>query len=159
MKLLSIVALVLMLLVMVGCGGGQDKSTGEQTAVAVPQTDLHSAVVSGDLDIIKQHIKAGSDLNVLEPSRASTPLITAAFLGNTDAAKLLIDAGADINYKNADGSTALHTAAAFGKVAAQYQWLPLALAVSIALPVLMVAGFRTLAKEPQPPPEQSEPIE
>ena len=48
--------------------------------------------------------------------------------------------------------------AVFGKVAAEYQWLPLALAVSIALPVLMVAGFRTLVKEPQPA-RRREPIE
>jgi uncharacterized membrane protein YdjX (TVP38/TMEM64 family) len=48
--------------------------------------------------------------------------------------------------------------AVFGKVAAKYQWLPLALAVSIALPVLMVAGFRTLVKEPQPA-RRREPIE
>jgi uncharacterized membrane protein YdjX (TVP38/TMEM64 family) len=36
--------------------------------------------------------------------------------------------------------------AAFGQVAARYEWLPLALGVSIALPVLMVAAFRLLAK-------------
>jgi len=36
--------------------------------------------------------------------------------------------------------------AAFGKLAAEYQWLPLALAVSIALPVLMVAAFRAYTK-------------
>lgn len=104
-----------MLLAIVACGGGQDKSAESKSAVSVPKTDLHSAVVTGNLDVIRQHIKAGSDLNVLEPSRASTPLITAAFFGNTEAAKLLIDAGADLNYQNADGSTALHTAAAFGK--------------------------------------------
>ncbi len=80
-----------------------------------PKVGLHSAVVTGNLDVIKQHIEAGSDLNVLEPSRSSTPLHTAAVMGNAEAAKLLVDAGADINYQNADGSTALHTAAAFGK--------------------------------------------
>jgi uncharacterized membrane protein YdjX (TVP38/TMEM64 family) len=37
--------------------------------------------------------------------------------------------------------------AAFGTIAERYQWLPLALAVSIALPVLMVAAFRSLARE------------
>jgi uncharacterized membrane protein YdjX (TVP38/TMEM64 family) len=37
--------------------------------------------------------------------------------------------------------------AAFGEFAERYQWLPLALAVSIALPVLMVAAFRTVAKD------------
>jgi uncharacterized membrane protein YdjX (TVP38/TMEM64 family) len=35
--------------------------------------------------------------------------------------------------------------AAFGQIAERHQWLPLALAVSIALPVLMVAAFRALA--------------
>ena len=41
--------------------------------------------------------------------------------------------------------------AVFGEVAERYHWLPLALAVSIALPVVMVAAFRAFARqEPQP---------
>jgi hypothetical protein len=52
-------------------------------------------------------------LNVLEPSRGSTPLITAAALGKTEAARILIDGGADLDFQNSDGSTALHTAAFF----------------------------------------------
>jgi len=118
MRTITAVILALMLLTFVGCGN-QDKSTGQsaesQTTGSIPKVDLHSAVVTGNLEVIHQHIKAGSDLNVLEPTRASTPLLTAAFLGKTEAAKILIDAGADLNYQNADGSTALHTAAAFGK--------------------------------------------
>jgi uncharacterized lipoprotein NlpE involved in copper resistance len=117
MKTVTTVILVVTLLTIVGCGN-QDKSAESQTTVSAPKVDLHSAVVTGDLEVIRQHIKAGSDLNVLEPTRASTPLITAAFLGKTEAAKILIEAGADLNYKNADGSTALHTAAAFGKTEA-----------------------------------------
>jgi hypothetical protein len=35
----------------------------------------------------------------------------------------------------------------FGQFAERHQWLPLALAVSIALPVLMVAAFRAVASE------------
>lgn len=108
-----------MLFTLIGCGN-KDKSPGQseesQTNISVPKVDLHSAVVIDDLEAIRQHIKAGSDLNVLEPSRASTPLITAAALGKTEAAKLLIDAGADLNYRNNDGSTALHTAAFFCNV-------------------------------------------
>ncbi|NIR47349.1 ankyrin repeat domain-containing protein [candidate division KSB1 bacterium] len=107
-----------MIFTFVGCGN-QDESSRQsaesQTTVSAPEVDLHSAVVTDDLEVIRQHIKAGSDLNVLEPSRASTPLITAAALGKTEAAKILIDAGADLNYQNADGSTALHTTAVFGK--------------------------------------------
>jgi ankyrin repeat protein len=79
-----------------------------------PKVDLHTAVVTDNLEIIQQHIKTGSDLNIPEPTRQSSPIITAAAAGKTEAAKLLIDAGADLNYKNADGSTALHTAAVFG---------------------------------------------
>jgi uncharacterized protein len=106
MKSLTTTILIIALLTIVGC------AKQEKTA---PKVDLHSAVVTDDFEAMRQHIKAGSDLNVLEPSRASTPLITAAALGKIEAAKILIDAGADLNYQNADGSTALHTAAAFGK--------------------------------------------
>ncbi len=118
MRTITRVILALLLITVVGCGD-QDKSSQQseepQITVSAPEVDLHSAVAEDDLEAIRQHIKAGSDLNVLEPSRESTPLITAALLGKTEAAKILIDAGADLNYKNADGSTALHTAAAFGK--------------------------------------------
>jgi len=121
MRTITTVVLALMLITFVGCGN-QDKSSQQsaesQTTVSVPKVDLHSAVFTDNFEVIRQHIKAGSDLNVLEPTRASTPLITAAFLGKTEAAKILIDAGADLNYQNADGSTALHTAAAFGKTEA-----------------------------------------
>jgi len=121
MRTITTAIFALMLFTFVGCGN-EDKSPQQsaesQTTVSVPKVDLHSAVVTGDLETIRQHIKAGSDINVLEPSRASTPLITAAFLGNTEAAKILINAGADLDYQNADGSTALHTAAAFGKTEA-----------------------------------------
>jgi ankyrin repeat protein len=107
MKAGTTAVLLAALLIFAGCG---------KQKTPPPSVDLHSAVVTDDLEAIRQHIKAGSDLNVLEPSRASTPLISAAALGKTEAAEILIDAGADLNYQNADGSTALHTAAAFGKV-------------------------------------------
>jgi ankyrin repeat protein len=103
MRTIIAVLLALIVITFVGCGN------------QAPKVDLHSAVVTNDFEVIRQHIKAGSDLNVLEPSRASTPLITAAALGHTEAAKILIEAGADLNYQNADGSTALHTAAVFGR--------------------------------------------
>lgn len=84
-----------------------------QEQVKPPRITLHQAVVMNNLDVIKKHILAGSDLNSIEQQGGSTALITAAAFGNYDAAKLLIDAGADLNLKNNDGSTALHTSAFF----------------------------------------------
>jgi ankyrin repeat protein len=101
------VFLTLIVFVFTGCGNGNKSEP-------VPTVDLHSAVYTENLDAIRQHIKAGSDLNVLEPTRASTPLITAAYLGKDEVAEILLDAGADLNYQNADGSTALHTSTVFG---------------------------------------------
>lgn len=45
--------------------------------------------------------------------------------------------------------------AAMGQIAERHQWLPLALGVAIALPVLMVAAFRMLSKEPVSPCESA----
>ncbi|KAA3609612.1 MAG: ankyrin repeat domain-containing protein [Calditrichaeota bacterium] len=107
MRSISPVILTVVFLTFVGCGKQENKP---------PKIDLHSAIVMGNLDIIKQHISAGSDINILEPTRSSSPLITAAALGNFDAAKILIESGAALDHQNADGSTALHTATAFGKI-------------------------------------------
>ena len=116
MKTITAVILVVALFIFIDCGN-QDKSPRpeEQQSVSAPIVDLHTAVYMMDYEAIRQHVKAGSDLNVLERSHKSTPLITAAVLGEPEAAKILIDGGADLNYKNIDGSTALTTAAAFGK--------------------------------------------
>jgi hypothetical protein len=116
---MSVLLSVVVLLTCGACGNGEnssEKAAEAQKTVQPPALDLHSVVVLGNLEAIRQHIEAGSDLNVLEPSRASTPLITAAALGKTEAAKILMDAGADLNYQNNDGSTALHTAAFFCRV-------------------------------------------
>lgn len=89
------------------------KSTSDQTKVKAPSIDIHTAVVSGDVETIKQHIAAGTNINEKDPYGGSSPLISASLFGKTDVAKVLIDAGADINLQNNDGSTALHTAAFF----------------------------------------------
>lgn len=104
MKLLTKSFAIFILLTLAGCGNQKNSA---------PAIDLHTAVVTGDLAVVQQHIKAGSDLNIKEPTRQSTPLLTAIVLGKTDIALTLIDAGADINYQNNDGSTALITAAFF----------------------------------------------
>lgn len=78
-----------------------------------PDIDLHTAVMTNNINAVKQHIAARTDLNSKDPVGGSTPLITAALFGKTEIAQLLIDAGAGLNIQNNDGSTALFTAAFF----------------------------------------------
>lgn len=89
------------------------KSTKTEATVDPPKINIQSAVMSGNLEAVKQHIEAGTDLNEKDPMSGSTPLITAVSFGKDEIAKALIDADADLSLKNNDGSTALHSAAFF----------------------------------------------
>ena len=118
MKVVTATWMVTALILMTACGGNQGNSTTEeelteapQTTVKPPDMDIHTATLMGDLEVIQQHVKAGSDLDVQEPSVGSTPLISAAVFGKTEVARALIEGGADVNLKNNEGSTALHSAA------------------------------------------------
>jgi uncharacterized protein len=88
-------------------------ATASQTKVKPPKIDIHTAVLTGNMEALKQHIAAGSNLNVKDPLGGSSPLISASLFGKTAMAKLLIEAGADLNFRNNDGSTALLTASFF----------------------------------------------
>ena len=114
MKATSIIMLSVLMLTSGAC---QQKKTilpdGNKTSIKPPQMDIHTAVVTGNLEAIRQHIAAGSDINEKDPFGGSSPLISAAVFGKTEIAKALIDAGADLNIRNNDGSTALHCAAFF----------------------------------------------
>ena len=91
----------------------QETASISSTGVKPPEVDIHTAVVTDNLEALKQHIAAGSNLNEKDPFGGSSPLISASVFGKTEAAKILIEAGADLNFQNNDGSTALHTAAFF----------------------------------------------
>lgn len=88
-------------------------STGNSSESQKPQQDIHGAVIAGNLEAVKQHIAAGSNLNEPDPFGGSSPLITASLFGKEDIVKALLDAGVQVNFKNNEGSTALHTAAFF----------------------------------------------
>lgn len=88
---------------------------GRSTTVKVPAVDIHTAVATGKLDLVKQHIQAGTDINQKDPMGGSSPLITAALYDQREIASYLIKAGANKNFQNNDGSTALHVAAFFCK--------------------------------------------
>jgi CubicO group peptidase (beta-lactamase class C family) len=79
-----------------------------------PGISLHMAALQGNVAVIKQYIKAGSDLN-MKDQFGSTPLAVAITFGKTEAAKALIDAGANLTIRDNYGSTPLHLAAFFGR--------------------------------------------
>ncbi|MFX0557765.1 ankyrin repeat domain-containing protein [Maribacter sp. CXY002] len=122
LRTLTYMSLVLLLLTS-ACGQSGNKAKSEanntketKSVVAAPEMDIQAAILSDNLEAVKQHISAETDLNKKDPMTGATPLITAASFGKNKIAQLLIDAGADLTVKNNDGATALHTAAFFCRV-------------------------------------------
>jgi len=89
--------------VLVGCGESQ------QTTVKAPDISIYDAAWDGNIEAVKQHIAAGTDVEAKD-SFGRPPLHFAAYSGHTEIAELLIAEGADVNAKYADGSTLLHNA-------------------------------------------------
>jgi ankyrin repeat protein len=85
--------------ILVGCGKQE------------PAVDIWTAAGAGNIEVIKQHVSFGTDVNAKEPKNGSTPLIVAALYGQTGAMKVLVENGANLDLQNNQGSTALHTAA------------------------------------------------
>ena len=76
---------------------------------------IHNAAFSGNIETVKQHIAAGTDVNAMN-KYGSTPLYEAVTGGHKDIADLLISKGADVNAKEAKNRiTALHWAAWRGR--------------------------------------------
>ena len=78
---------------------------------------IHEAVVAGNLEAIKQHIDAKTDLNHKDPNpegKKASALHLAAIFGQLEITEALIKAGADPNQRDKDGSTTVHAAAFFG---------------------------------------------
>ncbi|HZY81518.1 MAG TPA: ankyrin repeat domain-containing protein [Cyclobacteriaceae bacterium] len=103
--------LVAIAVILTSCGSKE--SASENSGAKAPEVDIHTAVVTDNLDALKQHIAAGTNINEKDPFGGSSPLISAAVFNKPEAARILIDAGADINFQNNDGATALSTAAFF----------------------------------------------
>ncbi len=118
---LSISLIVLLFTSACAQSGGSAKNDSNKSAqvkavVDAPEMDLQAAVMSGNVEVVKQHIKAGTDIDKKDQMSGSTPLISATTFDQKEIAKALIDAGADLNIKNNDGATPLHVAAFFCRV-------------------------------------------
>ena len=109
--LLTTIAAVLV----VGCGESQQSAPTPETkpeppTVEAPDISIHDAVEKGNIEAVKQHLTAGTDVNLKDEDGELTPLQMAAGEGQKEIAELLIAKGADVNAMTADGLTALFAA-------------------------------------------------
>ena len=100
MKHLLITTIAAVVLV-VGCGESQP--TEPPTAKA-PDIDIYGAAYTGNIEAIKQHLAAGTDVNA-KNEWGGTPLHYATFGGHKEVVELLIAKGADVNAKDDVGDT------------------------------------------------------
>tara|TARA_B100000609_G_C17200745_1_gene427987 strand:- start:126 stop:713 length:588 start_codon:yes stop_codon:yes gene_type:complete len=102
-----------------GCGGSNPVSNKEEKTLVLPKPPAMSLIdvsAAGDLESVKKHIAAGTDVNQLDPDEQGDKdscLGVAAAFGHKNVVLALIEAGADIGYRNKNGSTPIHIAAFF----------------------------------------------
>ncbi|MCG2417814.1 ankyrin repeat domain-containing protein [Aequorivita sp. F47161] len=118
---MTIPMLLLAIFLTSACAQSNKKATARNTNEAVktiekPSVDIQTAIISGNIEAVRQHIEAGTDIDQKEAMSGATPLMTAITFNKPEIAKLLLAAGADLSIKNNDGSTALHNAAFFGRI-------------------------------------------
>jgi predicted component of type VI protein secretion system len=108
-------------LLLVGCGKSQQSAPSPETKPAesvaeafqqetpkakAPVISILNSVLSGNIQAIKQHLDAGTDVNA-KGWGEWTPLHVAAVEGQKETAELLIANGADVSAKNRYGKTLL----------------------------------------------------
>ena len=108
MKLLLLTTIAAVLLV--GCATTQSPEPPKTKVLDVP---ILAAAYHGNIEAVKQHFAAGTDVDVKGGFADGTPLHYAAANGHKEIAELLITKGADVNAKDEDGGTPLDVAIQF----------------------------------------------
>ena len=119
-QLIAIVAAVLV----VGCGESQQSAPAPEAKPAepvaeaaqpkppttkAPDISIHDAADSGNIEAVKQHLAAGTDVDAKDTSDSlsMTPFHYAVANGHKEVIELLLVKGADVNAKNDRGWTPL----------------------------------------------------
>ena len=99
--------------VLVGCRESQQlapqaEAKPEPPAAKEPDISIHDAAKAGDIEAVKQHIAAGTDVNA--DMIGATPLYVATDNNHLEIVELLIANGADLNANALGGVTPLFAA-------------------------------------------------
>ena len=110
--------------VLVGCGESQQSAPAPETkpvepvaeaakpeppTAKAPDISIHEAAGEGNIEAVKQHLAAGTDVNAKDED-GLTPLHEAAGGGQKEITELLIAKGADVNANTPDGLTVFFAA-------------------------------------------------
>ncbi|MCS5612952.1 MAG: ankyrin repeat domain-containing protein [Candidatus Poribacteria bacterium] len=90
----------------------------EPPTAKAPDISIHDAAGEGNIEAVKQHIAAGTDVDakLAHDPGGITPLIVAAASGHKELAELLIANGADVNATDDGGKTPLDWAFGYLKL-------------------------------------------
>ena len=91
-----------------------EAATPKPPTAKSPSRSIHRAAMNGNIEAVKQHLDAGTDVNAKDVIKR-TPLHYAAFYGHKVVAELLIAEGADVNAKTKSGFTPLDATSVFNK--------------------------------------------
>ena len=87
-----------------------EATQSEPPTTKAPDISIQKAAWQGNIEAIKHHIAAGTDVNAKEKHTGFTPLHRVAMYGHKEVAVLLIAEGADVNTKCEIGETPLDEA-------------------------------------------------
>ena len=81
-----------------------EAATPKPPTAKSPSRSIHRAAMNGNIEAVKQHLAAGTDVNAKDVIKW-TPLHYTAYYGHKVVAELLIAKGADVNLKGESGRT------------------------------------------------------